>query len=133
MSADEKRDDEVGYRKPPRRTRFRKGQSGNPRGRPSGAKNLSTMLSEALNELVIVAENGRRRKITKRKAIIMQVVNRAAKGYWRDTKLILDIEQDIERRTDAAAPEAAAFGEADKKVIEQLNARRFRNKGGSDD
>ena len=133
MPSDEKRNDEVGYRKPPRRTRFRKGQSGNPRGRPSGAKNLSTMLSEALNERVIVAENGRRRKITKRKAIITQVVNRAAKGYWRDTKLILDIEQDIERRTDAAAPEAAAFGEADKKVIEQLNARRFRNKGGSDD
>ena len=109
MSADEKRDDEVGYCKPPHRTRFRKGQSGNPRGRPSGARNFSTMLSEALNELVIVAENGRRRKITKRKAIIMQVVNRAAKGYWRDTKLILDIEQDIERRTDAAAPEASAF------------------------
>ena len=34
MLADEKRDDEVGYGKPPRRTRFRKGQSGNPRGRP---------------------------------------------------------------------------------------------------
>ena len=133
MSADEKRDDEVGYRKPPRRTRFRKGQSGNPRGRPSGAKNLSTMLSEALNELVIVAENGRRRKITKRKAIIMQVVNRAAKGYWRDTKLILDIEQDLERRTDTVAPEAAAFGEADKKVIKQLMTRLNRNKGGSDD
>ena len=38
MPSDQKRDDEVGYRKPPRRTRFRKGQSGNPRGRPSGAK-----------------------------------------------------------------------------------------------
>jgi hypothetical protein len=133
MSSDEKRDDEVGYRKPPRRTRFRKGQSGNPRGRPSGAKNLSTMLSEALNELVIVAENGRRRKITKRKAIIMQVVNRAAKGYWRDTKLILDIEQNIERRTDAAAPEAADFGEADNKVIKQLKARLNRIKGAADD
>jgi hypothetical protein len=133
MTSDKKRDYEVGYGKPPRRTRFRKGQSGNPCGRPNGAKNLSTLLREELNERVIVVENGRRRKITKRKVIIMQVVNRAAKGYWRDTKLILDIEQDLERRTDAVAPEAAAFGEADKKVIEQLNARRFRNKGGSDD
>src|SRR6516162_1852411 len=69
MPSDQKRDDEVGYRKPPRRTRFRKGQSGNPRGRPSGAKNLSTMLREELNQRVIVVQNGRRRKITKRKAI----------------------------------------------------------------
>ena len=133
MSSDEKRDDEVGYRKPPRRTRFRKGQSGNPRGRPSGAKSLSTMLREELNQRVIVVENGRRRKITKRQAIITQIVNHAAKGDWRGAKLILDIEQDIERRTDAAAPEAAAFSEADKKVIEQLKARLNRNKGKSDD
>ena len=133
MSADEKRDDEVGYRKPPRRTRFRKGQSGNPRGRPSGAKSLSTMLREELNQRVIVVENGRRRKITKRQAIITQLVNRAAKGDWRGAKLILDIEQDIERRTDAAAPPAADFGEADKKVIKQLMTRLNRNKGGSDD
>jgi len=78
MPSDQKRDDEVGYRKPPRRTRFRKGQSGNPRGRPSGAKSLSTMLREELNQRVIVVENGRRRKITKRQAIITQLVNRVS-------------------------------------------------------
>ena len=49
-------DYDVGYGKPPRHTRFKKGQSGNPRGRPSGSKNLATVLSEALNELVIVAD-----------------------------------------------------------------------------
>jgi hypothetical protein len=47
---------------PPRHTRFMKGQSGNARGRPNGSKNLPTLLSETLNEPVIVAENGRRRK-----------------------------------------------------------------------
>src|SRR6516164_8153933 len=66
MPSDPKPDYEVGYRKPPRHTRFNKGQSGNPKGRPGGAKNLSTLLNEALNELVIVAENGGRRKISKR-------------------------------------------------------------------
>jgi len=58
MPPDNNRDDEVGYGKPPRRTRFTKGQSGNPRGRLPGAKNLKTLLSEALNEFVIVTENG---------------------------------------------------------------------------
>ena len=133
MPFDKQRDYEVGYGKPPRSTRFKKGQSGNPRGRPSGSKNLSTLLSEALNEPVTVTENGRRRKVSKREAIIKQLVNQSANGDWRAVKLLLDIVHDIERRADAAAPEAAGFAEADKKVIEQLKARLNRNKGKSDD
>jgi hypothetical protein len=74
MSPEQQRGYEVGYRKPPRHTRFKKGQSGNPKGRPAGAKNLSTLLNEALNECVIVTENGGHRKITKREAIIKQLV-----------------------------------------------------------
>jgi hypothetical protein len=50
-------------RKPPPRP-FPKGQSSNPRGRLPGAKNLKTLLGDALNEFVIVTENGGRRKIT---------------------------------------------------------------------
>ena len=84
MPPDEERDHEVGYRKPPRHTRFTKGQSGNPRGRPPGTKNLKTLLSDALKEFVIVSENGRRRKITKREAIITQLVNRSASRFSRD-------------------------------------------------
>ena len=54
MPPDDERDYEVGYGKPPRHTRFVKGQSGNPRGRPPGAKNMKTLLTKALNELVLV-------------------------------------------------------------------------------
>ena len=54
MPSDNKHDYEVGYGKPPRQTRFRKGQSGNPRGRSPGTKNLKTLLNDALNEPVIV-------------------------------------------------------------------------------
>jgi hypothetical protein len=112
----------VGYGKPPRHTRFKKGQSGNPRGRPSGSKNLSTLVIEALNELVVVAENGGRRKITKRQAIITQLVNQSAKADWRATKLVLEILQAIEARTEPAAA-ATSFDAADERVIEQLRAR----------
>jgi len=89
---------------------------------------LSTLLSEALNEPVIVTENGRRRKVSKQQAIIKQLVNQSTNGDWRAFKLLLDIE----RRTE---PETAedAFGWAEEKVIEQFKARLFRKEGESND
>jgi hypothetical protein len=123
MPRENEGDYEVGYGRPPCHTRFVKGQSGNPRGRPPGAKNLSTLLSEALNETVIVTENGGRRKVTKRQAIITQLVNRSATADFRAIKILLDIVRDIERQTEPSTPEASDFSEADEKVIEQLRAR----------
>jgi hypothetical protein len=132
MPFDNKRDYAVGYGKPPRHTRFEKGRSGNPKGRPSGAKNLSTLFIEALNETVIVAENGGRRKISKRQAIVKQIVNKAAKGDWRCTKLLLELPQETGSSTEPESSEGS-FGAADKKIIEQLKARLRGNKPQSDD
>ena len=123
MPPDKEPDYAVGYGKPPRHTRFTKGQSGNPRGRPPGAKNLRTLLSEALNETVIVTENGGRRKVTKRQAIITQLVNRSATADFRAIKILLDIVRDIERQTEPTAPETSDFSEADEMVLEQIKAR----------
>ena len=122
MPRDHHRDYEVGYGKPPRHSRFVRGRSGNPRGRPRGAKSFNTLLSEKLNEPVTVAENGGRRKITKREAIVTQLVNRSAAADFRAIKILLDIVRDIESQAEAA-PETAEFSEADEKVIEQLKAR----------
>jgi hypothetical protein len=138
MPRGNERDYEVGYGKPPRHTRFRKGQSGNPRGRPKEAKNLATLLKEALNERVIVAENGGRRKITMREAIIRQLVKRSATADLRATKILLDLVRDIEghseegqRDTDGepGSAETRALTEVDKKVIEQLRARFAKGEG----
>lgn len=82
-------DDEVGFGKPPKHTRFTKGRSGNPKGRPRGSRNASTLLDEALKERVTVSENGRRKKVTKLEAILKQLVNRAAGGDHRATQLLL--------------------------------------------
>ena len=116
-------DYKVGYGKPPRHTRFAQGQSGNPRGRPCGAKNFTTLLQEALDEPVTVTENGGRRKVSKRQAIVTQLVNRSATADFRAIKLLLDIVRDIERQTEPASPETAEFGEADQKVLEQIRSR----------
>jgi hypothetical protein len=71
-----KRDYEVGRGSPPVHTRFKKGQSGNPRGpRP---KNLPALLIEALDEPVMATIDGERHEITKREAVVTQLVNKSA-------------------------------------------------------
>ena len=92
------RDYVVGYGKPPVHTRFQKGRSGNPKGRPRGKKNMSTLLSAALDAAIIVVENGRRKKISKREAIITQLVNKSASADLKATQIVLTMLQDVEAR-----------------------------------
>jgi hypothetical protein len=83
------RDYEVGYGKPPKETRFKKGQSGNPKNRARRAKTQGKVLSRVLDETVSVTENGRRRKILKIEAMLKQTVNRAAQGDRKATQAVL--------------------------------------------
>src|SRR5271170_7569864 len=76
MSLDKESNYQVGYAKPPHKTRFEKGKSGNPAGRVKGSKNVSKLLLQALGEPVVVNENGKRKRITKGEAMIKQLVNK---------------------------------------------------------
>ena len=116
-------DYEVGYRKPPRHSRFVKGLSGNPRGRPPGAKNLKTLLNKALNELVIVTENGGQRKISKREAIVTQLVNRSAQADLKAIQILLAMLRDIEGHAEAGSADPDVFTEADEQIIQRIRAR----------
>jgi hypothetical protein len=71
---------EIGFGKPPKHNRFRKGLSGNPKGRPKGRRNLATVLERTLQEKVVINENGVRRTVTKLEAAVKQLVNKAAAG-----------------------------------------------------
>ena len=124
MADDDRADYKVGYKKPPLHSRFKKGQSGNPRGRPRGAKNFSTVLNDALNQPVFVTENGRRRKISKRDLGIRQLVDRFAMAEMQATKMLLGLMLERERLMAAAPPaERRSFGAADEKVIANLLKR----------
>jgi Family of unknown function (DUF5681) len=122
MPPDDERDYEVGYGKPPPHTRFVKGQSGNPRGRLPGAQNMKTLLTQVLNELVVVTDHGGRRKVSKRQAIVTQIVNRAAKPDFKAIPILLGMLRDIERDSDPQ-PAEPTFTEADQQIIARIKAR----------
>jgi hypothetical protein len=113
----------VGYGKPPRHNRFEPGQSGYPRGRPPGSKNLSSLLKKALDEPVIVVENNRRRRIAKREAIVTRFVNQSAKGDLKATQLLLSILRDLESRVEPSSADADKITEADQQIIKRIKAR----------
>ena len=120
--SEDKRDFEVGRGKPPVHTRFKKGQSGNPRGpRP---KNLPALLVDALNEKVVVTVDGERQEITKREAIVTQLVNESTRANLRATKMLTDMLKDAEKKAGAPPPLAPPpFTPADKEVIKGVVER----------
>ena len=67
-------DYEVGYGRPPKKHRFKKGKSGNVHGRPKGSKNFVTDLREELNEKITIREGGKTKRISKQRAFIKSLV-----------------------------------------------------------
>lgn len=94
-----KTDNEVGFGKPPKHTRFKKGQSGNPAGRPKGIRNLKTDLEEELRETVLIREGGSTRTTSKQRAMLKSLVAKAINGDVRAATAVLHM---IERLLDAA-------------------------------
>jgi Family of unknown function (DUF5681) len=88
MSSD---DTEVGYGRPPGHSRFKKGQSGSPRGRAKGNKNLKTDLNEELQEKIMVREGARATKITKQRAIVKTLIAKTLKGDGRAATTLINM------------------------------------------
>jgi hypothetical protein len=90
-SPEEKHDYAVGYGRPPVHTRFKPGQSGNPKGRRKGSKSPKALLEEALARPITIMEGGRRRTITQGQALIMAQMAQALKGDLRAANSIFKL------------------------------------------
>jgi Family of unknown function (DUF5681) len=120
---------QVGYRNPPEHTRFKKGQSGNPKGRPKGSLNMATVLARTLHEKVIINENGQRKVVTKLEAAIKQLVNKAAAGDLRALQHLASLVQSAEDQAAQTPPADAFLSEDDQKVVQGI-LERFANAHG---
>ena len=95
----------TGYGKPPQHSRFKSGQSGNPKGRPKGTKNFATEIEAELNTSVPVTENGKRKRVSKRKIIVKQLVNKGAAGDQKAMTLLLQHDRNTRAEADVKMEE----------------------------
>ena len=95
---------EVGYGKPPLHTRFRKGQSGNPKGRGKGTKNFATIFMKAMSQPVSINENGKRKTISKLAAAVTQLANDAARGDKKSIQVAFALWQALEPTIETQSP-----------------------------
>lgn len=88
---EDNRDYEVGYRKPPKSTQWKPGQSGNPKGRPKKVKDFEKLLDRELSKSIRISEGGEAISLTKRELIIKRFVTDALKGDRAAMKLMLHL------------------------------------------
>lgn len=107
----------VGYCRPPRRSQFRKGCSGNPRGRPKGSLNIATLLRRTLSEKVTITENGRRKSVSKLHAGLIRVADKAAGGDLKAIQILNVLIRSAEDSNLEASVSDSISDEADKQVF----------------
>ena len=120
-----KDDYEIGYGKPPKSTRFKPGQSGNPRGRTRGQPNILTDVLKELAEQIQIQERGREKTVSKQRALVKALVAKSLKGEARAASILIGLltkftESDPQA---AATPVPAATAKEDQAIIEAFLRR----------
>jgi hypothetical protein len=122
-------DDKIGYRRPPKAHQFQPGKSGNPAGRPKGAKSIRADLEAMLIEPETVRVDGKPSQVTKQQALLLAIVSRALTGNMRACELILRFA-DRERSTidsQVTQEDRTAFDEAMQQHIEREVQKRLQS------
>jgi hypothetical protein len=115
-----------GRGRPPRHAQFKKGQSGNPTGRPKKVASFKSDLAAELQEKLSISENGRERKISKQRAFCKTLVAAAIKKDIRAVNALLACMRLFGVGVEEPAVENADFEDLD--LLETfLNQQRKQN------
>ncbi len=119
-------DYEIGYKKPPKQAQFQPGQSGNPKGRPKGTKNLATDLQEELGQKIVITEGNKQQTVTKQRAMLKTMFAKALKGDARSATVLINlilglhqVKDDQDNDTALSADDAAILAAYEDKLKEQ--------------
>jgi hypothetical protein len=113
----------VGDKKPPKHSQFKPGKSGNPKGRPKGARNFKTLIAAELNSPIKIHEGGKCKTVTKLEAMAKLWVTNAAKGDAKALDRLMPIIAEIEAEQKKAEQEPEfSWTEAQEKLYQELQS-----------
>ncbi|MDJ1018499.1 MAG: DUF5681 domain-containing protein [Paracoccaceae bacterium] len=119
---------DVGYGKPPKHTRFKKGQSGNPKGRPKGSRNFATDLDEVLSAPMTVIKNGSPKKVSSQLAALMRLMERALNGDMKALAQVVALAQLRAAEKEAQSAERS-LSVNETEILERHAAKILREAG----
>jgi hypothetical protein len=115
----------VGYKRPPQHSKFKPGQSGNPKGRPKGALNLETDLTRELSEKIAIREGERCLNVSKQRALVKSVVAKAFKGDIRALGLVFQlVAKFVVLEEVASTRERDLLSDDEAAILERFIAKR---------
>jgi hypothetical protein len=100
---DDAEDIDVGYRRPPRTTRFTKGRSGNPAGRPRG-RHREAPYDAVLGQMVTIREGGTERRVAAAEAFLLQLAKRGVEGDSAAARASLDMLEEAGEQQSLSRP-----------------------------
>jgi hypothetical protein len=119
-------DYEIGFKRPPKASQFKKGESANPRGRPKGTRNLKTDLAEELASRVTITVQGKRRTVSKQQAFVMATLANAMKGHAAAANLLFKMMHLLEPST-TAEEESPQLSVTDQQIIDEYFKGHFKS------
>ncbi len=119
-------DEDVGYARPPKATRFKPGRSGNPNGRPkSRPKDTHGLLEKILEGKIDVTERGQRKKYSVREVLLKTVTNKAASGDLRALSAVMKLMKDYLPEAPPPQAEEAQLPQCDQDILDSYVKRRM--------
>jgi uncharacterized protein DUF5681 len=114
--------DSAGYKRPPKMTQFKKGHSGNPKGRPKGARSLKTDLAKLMEKRVRIREDGEQRLVSGQELMLLKLFEKAAKGDIRASTQIFGMLMKIDAH-DTQQTDRDGVTDNDRAIVEDFLRR----------
>ena len=115
-------DDQTGFKRPPKGTRFKPGRSGNPKGRPKGRRNLTTDLAALMKKRIPIRKDGELRHVSGQEALLLRLFEKAVGGDLKASAQIFAMVMKTDNR-ESAEPAPQSVSDKDREIVEDFLRR----------